>query len=188
MDQAIQALINRYFSPFRKSDLCRAKEDGAISFSQWKQLLITLKGTFSNYTIKDFSNLENDWCFVAEVLLHKHEKSFLDDDRELLRHLGGKKRSLLLFVSILTPYYYYYVSEMSYDVMRDQFIFSYYRPTELEEEEVIQPLRTTLESYGYQLLPTELAKSVLPNLETECLEKGQVTVFHCLFSELFSPH
>ena len=93
-----------------------------------------------------------------------------------------------MFLSVLSPYYYYYVSEMKYDAVTNHFAFSYYQATELEAEEVIQPIKNIAESQGYRLLSVDMAKQVLPAIETECLEKGQVTVFNCVFSELFNPH
>ena len=188
MDPTIQTIVERYFNPFQEAVLQKAREKARGRLSEWETLLESLKKAVPGYVVRDFTNLDNDWCFIAEVLLHKHQDSFLDDDKELLRHLGGKKRSLTLFVSVIAPYYYFYVSEMQYDVVDNQFVFSYYQPTELELEEVIQPIRNIMKSKSCRFLPPELAKKVLPDIETECLEKGQVTAFHCLFSEMFSPH
>ena len=41
-------------------------------------------------------------------------------------------------------------------------------------------------SFGYKLLSSRTAATIVPEIETECLEKGEVAIFHLLFSELLS--
>jgi len=153
MNEVIQSVINRFFLPSGLEARLQAQETAGGRLPEWKNLIDQLRRAIPQYAVQDFTNLKNDWCFILEILLHRSEKSFLDDDKKLLSHLGGRKRSLMLFVSIFAPLYYYYVSEMSYDYQHDQFAFDYYRPTELELEEVIQPLNGLMESKNYCLLP-----------------------------------
>ena len=188
MKDEIESVIKEYFLSEDGQQRRKKKVTSQAHLGEWGHLIEQMKRAMREYPVQDFTNLENDWCCIAEILLHKGEKSFLDDDKELVNHLGGNKRSLSVFASLLTPYYYYYISEMQYDYHTDKYSFQYCQPTELELEEVVLPVKSLLEANGYHQLSNQEARAVISGVKTECLEEGEVTVFHCLFSELFSPH
>lgn len=67
-------------------------------------------------------------------------------------------------------------------------IFAYPKKAQLlqRERQIVFLVERLLNSFGYKLLSPRAAATIVPEIETECLEKGEVAVFHLLFSELFS--
>ena len=153
---------------------------------EWRDIILILQKLLPEYAVRDFTNLENDHCYIVEVLLHEGQTSFLDDGLDLL----GKARVLQTFVSHIAPYYYYYVWEMSLNGADGNLAFAYPKRVQLSRKErqlafLIERLFT---SFGYKSLHSRTATAIVSGIETECLDKGKVTVFHLLFSELFSVH
>ena len=72
---------------------------------EWETVISIIQKLLPEYAVRDFTNLENDHCYVVEVLLHQGQTSFLDDGMELLAQTGGKTRVLQTFVSRIAPYY-----------------------------------------------------------------------------------
>ena len=157
---------------------------------EWRDIILILQKLLPEYAVRDFTNLENDHCYIVEVLLHEGQTSFLDDGLDLLTQLCGKARVLQTFVSHIAPYYYYYVWEMSLNGADGNLAFAYPKRVQLSRKErqlafLIERLFT---SFGYKSLHSRTATAIVSGIETECLDKGKVTVFHLLFSELFSVH
>ena len=157
---------------------------------EWETVISIIQKLLPEYAVRDFTNLENDHCYVVEVLLHQGQTGFLDDGLELLAQTGGKTRVLQTFVSRIAPYYYYYVWEMFTDDADTDLMFSYPKKSQLSQKErqITFLIERLFNSFGYKLLPPLTAATIIPEIETECLEKGEVAVFHLLFSELFSLH
>ena len=157
---------------------------------EWKTVISIIQKLLPEYAVRDFTNLESDHCYVGEVLLHQGQTDFLDDGLELLAQTGGKTRVLQAFVSHIAPCYYYYVWEMSTNGIDEKLIFAYSKKSQLsqKEKQIAFLVERLLNSFGYKLLSSRAAAKIVPEIETECLEKGEVAVFHLLFSELFSVH
>ena len=155
---------------------------------EWKTVISIIQKLLPEYAVRDFTNLENDHCYVVEVLLHQGATDFLDDGLDLLAQTGGKARVLQAFVSHIAPYYYYYVWEMFTSGTDEAFMFAYPKKSQLSQKErqIAFLVERLLNSFGYKLLSPRAATTIIPEIETECLETGEVTVFHLLFSELFS--
>ena len=155
---------------------------------EWETVISIIQKLLPEYAVRDFTNLENDHCYMVEVLLHQGQMDFLDDGLELLAQNGGKARVLQTFISHIAPYYYYYVWEMSTNGTDAELIFAYPKKSQLSQRErqIAFLIERLFNSFGYKQLSPRTAATIIPEIETECLEKGEVTVFHLLFSELFS--
>ena len=156
----------------------------------WETVISIIQKLLPEYGVRDFTNLENDHCYVVEVLLHQGQTDFLDDGIDLLAQTGGKVRVLQAFVSHIAPYYYHYVWEMFTNGTDEELMFVYPKKSRLlqKERQIAFLVERLLNSFGYKLLSPRAAATIIPEIETECLEKGEVAVFHLLFSELFSVH
>jgi hypothetical protein len=159
-----------------------------MSPKEWTTLILILQKLLPEYAVRDFTNLENDHCYIVEVSLHEGQTSFLDDGLELLAQVGGSARVLQTFVSRIAPYYYTYVWEMTANGADGNLRFAYPKRTQLSqrEKQIAFLVERFLNSFGYQSLSPRTAATVVPDIETECLDTGEVTIFHLLFSELFS--
>jgi hypothetical protein len=168
----------------------RRETQAVMKSEEWADIILILQKLLPDYAVRDFTNLENDHCYIVEVLLHEGQTSFLDDGTELLTAVCGKARVLQIFVSQIAPYYYHYVWEMSKDGTAEELTFTYPRRAQLssKNKQIAFLIERVFNSYGYQLLHPRTAAKVVEGIETECLNKGEVTVFHLLFSELFSVH
>ena len=157
---------------------------------EWETVISIIQKLLPEYAVRDFTNLENDHCYVVEVLSHQGQTDFLDDGLELIAQTGGKARVLQTFVSRIAPYYYYYVWEMFTNDTNADLMFIYPKKSQLSQKErqLAFLIERLLNSFGYKLLSPRTAATIVPEIETECLEKGEVAVFHLLFSELFSVH
>ena len=166
---------------------CREQQT-MMSPKEWATVISILQKLLPEYAVRDFTNLENDHCYIVEVLLHKGQIPFLDDGLELIAQVGGSARVLQTFVSRIAPYYYGYVWEMSANGADGNLRFAYPKRAQLSqrEKQITVLIERLLKSFGYQSLPPRTAATVVPDIETECLNKGEVTIFHLLFSELFS--
>lgn len=155
---------------------------------EWARVVSIIQNLLSKYAVRDFTNLENDQCYIVEVLLNEGQTSFLDDGLELLAKVNGKARVLQTFVSRIAPYYYYYVWEMSTNGTEGNLTFAYPKRSQLSnrDKQIVFLTERLLDSFGYQPLHPRTAAAIVPGIETKCLDKGEVTVFHLLFSELFS--
>ena len=156
--------------------------------AEWETVISIIQKLLPEYAVRDFTNLENDHCYVVEVLLHQGQIDFLDDGLDLLAQTGGKTRVLQTFVSHIAPYYYYYVWEMFTNSTDEDLMFAYPKKAQLSQRErqIVFLVERLLNSFGYKPLSPRAAATIVPEIETECLEKGEVAVFHLLFSELFS--
>ncbi|MBI1924810.1 hypothetical protein HYR99_11215 [Candidatus Poribacteria bacterium] len=159
-----------------------------MSPEEWATVISILQKLLPEYAVRDFTNLENDHCYIVEVLLHEGQTSFLDDGLALLAQVRGSARVLQTFVSRIAPYYYNYVWEMAANGADGNLRFAYPKRSQLfqREKQVAFLVERVLKSLGYQSLPPRTAATVVPDIETECLDTGEVALFHLLFSELFS--
>ena len=157
-----------------------------------------------------FTNLENDHCYdftnlgktiivawSSTVLLHQGQTDFLDDGIDLLAQTQGGRTGCVFVLqeplsATIAPYtnIIYYVWEMFTNGTDEELMFVYPKKSQLSQRErqIAFLVERLLNSFGYKLLSPRAAATIIPEIETECLEKGEVAVFHLLFSELFSVH
>lgn len=124
------------------------------------------------------------------LLLHPGTANFTGAEEDLLGQYE-RVRVLQFHVSRVALHHYAYVWEM--EAAEDgtaPFVFHYPKRSEYTKLEngILFLLDRLLARVGYSPLPPSEAQRVLPHLETECLERGQVTVFNLLFGDLWTVH
>ena len=141
-------------------------------------------GSLNEYTIIDWTD-ENACCYEIKILLHKNQ-DILDDDKRLINALGGVRRDVRVFISILEPYYYLFLEETKYIEKNEQWLFETIKEPAQEFIEVIRKIDNCLLKSGYKKLQDNDVKVILPGIGTELKELGKATVFDCLFTDVVS--
>ncbi|MBM7616434.1 hypothetical protein [Alkaliphilus hydrothermalis] len=145
-------------------------------------ILLTFRESFKNYVISNWSDTESANCCEMKILLHENQ-GLLDDDKLLLSCLGGTRRDLRIFFSLISNYCFYFIEETEFDEEN-----SIWKFTQVSEEELnsnIKLLLTQLiRELGYKKLDSESAKRIISDVQMEFVDDGNVTVFHCLFTDL----
>jgi hypothetical protein len=146
-------------------------------------LKMKLKEIYSEYAIIDWTDLPNSNCYEYKILMNKNQQ-ILDDDVELIHALGGRRRDLRLFISILSPYYHFFLEESTYNFSKKEWSFNKHITNDREIEDAVNKLRIMMKSENIIELSTGIVSKVVANVETQYLEKGEVKIFHLLFSDL----
>ncbi|GGG75083.1 hypothetical protein [Paenibacillus radicis (ex Gao et al. 2016)] len=140
-----------------------------------------IQRTLPNYAVVDWTNLAEYNCMQFKVLILENQK-IIDDDIQLIQALGGSRIDLMLYVSVLGDFYYYYYVQTSYHDGIWKF------KDHLVRNEEMKRISSKIELLmsGKKLIKLEdiICKHVVPDLETELLNFGEVTIFNCLFTEI----
>lgn len=140
----------------------------------------TICHVFMNNCIKQWESVEYPSLHFS-VLLHENQ-AIMDDDIELLYALSGKRLDLDIYVSLISNYFYCYVIETN--LVNKELIFSYHQNEKFISRSQKEFLDRKMDSIGFKRLERNVADIDVPNVETELLYKGEVKVFHCLFSDM----
>lgn len=138
---------------------------------------------FGGYAVVNWTDYKS-CCCEFKILLHENQP-LPDDDLELIGALGGERRDLLIFVSILEPYYYILAEEAVYSQNNDEW---YFNKIHIEDEKIgrlIERLQNYFIENGYTELLDEEVKIHVPSVQTELRNIEEATVFDCLFTNLF---
>ncbi|MCC3868993.1 hypothetical protein [Terrisporobacter mayombei] len=146
-----------------------------------------VKGIFKGYAFRNYIDWDDYKCIEFKINMHKNWP-LLDDDFELIKALGGKRRELYISISILANYYYYYFGETCYDFNKENIFEGWHfyddsEPNSEEEKELLIKLDNILMKEGYKKLDKKLANLVIEDIETEFVELGKVKTFDCLFTD-----
>ncbi|WP_138752824.1 hypothetical protein [Paenibacillus sinopodophylli] len=133
------------------------------------------------YSVVDWTNLEEYNCMQYKVLIAKDQK-ILDDDVELINVLGGRRIDLVLYVSILGDFYYF--NYVNTNLIEGNWHFSSVNVINKEMQRISIEIDSLMKRKKRTKLEDLVCKSFVPDLETELLNFGEVRVFNCLFSEL----
>ncbi|MRN52328.1 hypothetical protein [Paenibacillus monticola] len=137
-----------------------------------------------NYEVLNWSKVEEYPCYEFVILLHKNQL-ILDDDIDLMRSLNGVREDLLLYISYISNYYCYYIRETTYSEDIDQWSFKKIGLSEKPEiADLINKLNAYLEQMNYRMLSNDILSHKVPDVDLELIPYGEVTIFHCLFTDL----
>jgi hypothetical protein len=146
------------------------KENFIKNESSQKEILSLIESTFCDYHVSDYTDLNLYNCLEYNVLLNGQEP-MLNDDIDL-----G------VFVSLLDKYYYYYVLKTTYDEDVREWTFE---TTDVEMDTICK-FEKLMNTKGFVRVEREVARTAIPDIETECLRMGEVNVFHALFTDSVS--
>lgn len=146
--------------------------------------LNALKEMLPEYAVKDWTCFEEYNDIEIKILLHKG-LSYLDDDTELLKAVGGKQRELMLFISPLGQYYFWRIQATT----NTPYGLSFAEQFSAGEEDttIVDKIEHFFDTKGYAKVTAEQAVVVLPDIATELKDLGTATIYDCLFNDLISP-
>ncbi|WP_237979780.1 hypothetical protein [Bacillus thuringiensis] len=149
--------------------------------SSQKEILSVIESTFGDYHVSDCTDLNLYNCLEYNVLLNGKEL-MLNDDIDWIRKSRGERLDLGIFVSLLDKYYYYYVLKTTYDEELREWIFE---TIDVEMDNICK-FEKLMNTKGFIRIEREVARTAIPDIETECLRMGEVNVFHALFTDSVS--
>ncbi|KAA6467982.1 MULTISPECIES: hypothetical protein [Bacillus] len=157
------------------------KETFIENESSQQEVLSLIESTFCDEHVLDCTDLNLYNCLEYNVLLNGREP-MLNDDIEWIQKSRGERLDLGVFVSLLDKYYYYYVLKTTYDEEVREWTFE----TIDVEMDTICEFETRMNTKGFVRVEREIARTAIPDIETECLRMGEVNVFHALFTDSVS--
>lgn len=161
-----------------------AKYSGKAAYWHRKMRII-----FDNCEVVQWTDFETGDCYQYKVLLHENH-DLMDDDVELILSLGGERKDLRIYISVLGKFYIYYVVVTKYDNSSDDIGYidrwEFSNDFEIPENFThnIKVLEEFMEQKGYRKVTQAEAEFVMDNLETEYIKKGKVRVFDCIFTQI----
>lgn len=147
-----------------------------------KKVYEIMQYAFPDNYIKEWRNTDYPSVHFS-VLLHKNQP-ILDDDQELLAVLNGRRLDLEVYVSLLDNCYYIYVIETLKRFDSNKWDFHCYDAEEFVNENEMKILTNKLSLEWLSKIDRSIAHKIVPDIETELHYKGEVKVFHCLFSDI----
>lgn len=140
---------------------------------------------FPQYEVVNWSDVLSNNCFEYRILLHENQ-DIMDDDIELISTLNGHRFDLMLFISFISDYYCFSINKTVFDFQDKNWSFKTIFEYPVPFQSLVEELRNLMDELGYQELGLYDAQKKICDIETEFIEKGELTVFNCLFSELTS--
>ncbi len=136
-----------------------------------------------NFDPEDRSELIGDPSFWFLLLLNKNIKDPLDFDEKL-----AERHNTLFFceiwASILFPLYTYDIYYWKYSKKDNIQEFGPYKPQKKHEAIAVNDMKKAMKTFGYKLISKKTAKTIIRQAITDCAEKGEATVFDCIFSDM----
>ena len=170
-----------YFATSEYFRLRQARAKGEADNQDWLEILAQIKQLSPDYNLRDITNLADNSCYEAELLLHKNI-SFSEDYKAMALAVGGTRLVLRLLVTVLAPYYHLYIEGMSYDATSNRYDF--HAVTSNTHAEIVQHAKQIVEAQGYHFLEREILETIMPDLSTEYHGAGEASIFRCLFGDL----
>jgi hypothetical protein len=87
---------------------------------------------------------------------------------------------------LLGDYFYYFIIETvgGEDISAWKFSVLAVEQLSHQERELVNKLCSKVCSLGFKLVDQNLAHIVIPEVETELINSGKVTIFNCLFTDI----
>ena len=140
-----------------------------------------LSEVFFNNHLEYFINEEDYQCYEFEILMHDNQ-DILDDDVELMKKLNGKRKDLKIFISLLGNYYTLFYNFTFFNEMQNRWDFKIEKI--ITDDEKVELIHQKMRAYGFQFLGYPDLDIKFDEIEIECKDKGEVKLFHMLFTEL----
>ena len=148
---------------------------------EFKRINKEIKSLFSEYAIIDWTD-EDSCCYELHILLHEMQE-ILDDDIELITLLGGKREDLRIFFSVIDKYYYRFLERTEYNFSNKRWNFYTINNYSQKQEQLVKKLDNYMDMRKWIKITDSVARTKIPNIETELKYFGQATVFNCLFTD-----
>ncbi len=148
----------------------------------FNKLFDGIKKAAQGYHVKDFTDEEFPGLTFI-VLLHKGQ-DILDDDRELIKALGGTRFDLEIYISMIAPYYCLFVNRTDCQIDDGLETWNFSLDNSCSDLKVVERIRNYLTKKG--LKEIELSNSLIlaEDRETFYTELGKTTIYDCLFDNI----
>ena len=140
-----------------------------------------IKSLFSEYAIIDWTD-EESCCYELDILMHEMQK-ILDDDIELITLLGGERKDLRVFFSVIGKYYYRFLERTEYNFLSKTWSFFTINNYSKKQKQLVKILDDYMHMRKWIKITDSVARIKIPKIETELKYIGQTTVFDCLFTD-----
>jgi hypothetical protein len=180
----IERIIGKYYKGDRagRKRLTTKREEERL-FRRKKQSTFSslLKIAFPRCPVVNWTSISSDTSYKYRVLLNETVESIMDDDIELIKHLGGKRKDLDAYFSYLANYWHWHIIDTSFSdgVWNSQ--ITYGIPDGYARN--IEGLRTNIEELGFEELDEATVKRHVREASVPLVERGKATVFNLLFSD-----
>lgn len=181
----IDKFYPKYSDPLdikEKIDEKRIELGEANKKKYFNKLFDGIKKAAQGYHVKDFTDEEFPGLTFI-VLLHKGQ-DILDDDRELIKALGGTRFDLEIYISMIAPYYCLFVNRTDCQIDDGLETWNFSLDNSCSDLKVVERIRNYLTKKG--LKEIELSNSLIlaEDRETFYTELGKTTIYDCLFDNI----
>lgn len=151
------------------------------NFSKALRRLIEMEGySFNNLTSSHYP------CFEYAILLNKVD-NIDDNDRELLRKLGGLRTDIYAYVSKLINCYTIVCRSTRLKIIENNEIWRFEDLDFIDEAKCLfDKISGFLNLKGLCYIKKTDLNVVVPDIATELTEKGSTTLFNLVFTPLYS--
>lgn len=125
-----------------------------------------------------------DASYSYDILLNSSPDSGLDWDKKLAVKCGGTAKRCVVWASVLLPYYAIDTYCIIYTPKAGEFEIYPYTPSTKREKKILSQIRDIMKEHGFSRMTKKLAKRKVSKAITDLREKGEATVFDCLFSDI----
>ncbi len=140
--------------------------------------------TLENLTDRKFDLLwTGDCSYCYSIILNQGIKRGGDWGRKLALRCGGTTHLCDMWVSTALPYYAIDTYSMAYNPKLKQYEFKPFRPSKKRDAQLVKTLTNIPKLHGFKKISKRVSKLRVPKAITDCREKGEATVFNCLFSD-----
>lgn len=166
--------------------LKKKRKDALANLSFHKYILLNMQKIFGGYIVSDWTDFEDLCDYEYRILLHKNQP-LLDGDIELMSVLGGERREIYFFISVLEKYYCYFIVQSNYCLNTKEWDFKNINDEIPEIEDNILILKDFFKKVNYTGLSRSMLNQKVPKIQTELTEMNNATIFDCLFNDLITP-
>ena len=150
--------------------------------SIFNKLFNGIKKAAQGYHVKDFTDEEFPGL-AFKVLLHENQ-DILDDDRELIKALGGTKYELEVYVSMISPFFCMYVNRTDYQKENDVEIWSFSVTHDFPNIAVVERVKDYLLSQNKKEISLLNALVLVDERDVPYTKEEKATIFDCLFDNM----
>ncbi len=127
-------------------------------------------------------NRSYDYCFKY-VILSDHIRNLLDNDRLLLKSMGGKRTDVCLYVSKLMNIFTMECVETVLNIRNHYEEWTFRKiPFVGSSKNIFDLLHDFLSKNGLEFINLSVLNQVVPNIETKFTSIGNATIFDLLFT------
>jgi len=150
--------------------------------NEWDEALRVEIPDYSFFNLTDFNYGK---CHTYEIYLPAgifKEPGSLQEERQLIQHLGGRRFGFLLKLSSVAPYFLLQLLSRTVDPS-GQVSEEFTKTSTVEQRKMAEKLSRFAKSHAFRPIPLEFLTHRIPGIELELAKPGTVNVYNCLFED-----